>query len=363
MGEAIPATPATTADHGADRRRHAAFWAETGRLLRGLPGKPRRSAAESAAAEAILAAAREARERFLSAHAGRVYDDLTDGGRKFVRLESLVFDAAAAVPGLVPTRDEVAAEAALDQRDKDGVEIDQGIFIAHVLAGGRTGLHLCHAMLLPRPESADLAARFAADGALDLGAARLERRGRAVHLTAANPRFLNAEDETTLERMETAVDVAILDPTTDVAVLRGGPVVHAKYRGRRLFGAGINLTHLYRGRIPFVWFLVRDMGYVHKILRGVARPDSLPDDVDGRGIEKPWIAAVDGFAIGGHCQLLLCMDYVLAAADAFLTLPARKEASSPASPICACRASPATASPARRSSMSGGCPATAPRAG
>ena len=31
------------------------------------------------------------------------------------------------------------------------------------------------------------------------------------------------------------------------------------------------------------------------------------------------------FAIGGHCQVLLTMDYVLAADDAYLTLPARKE--------------------------------------
>ena len=69
----------------------------------------------------------------------------------------------------------------------------------------------------------------------------------------------------------------------------------------------------------------RDLGYVHKILRGVARPNSVPDDVHGRSIEKPWIAVVDGFAIGGHCQLLLTMDYVLAASDAFMTLPARKE--------------------------------------
>ncbi len=34
---------------------------------------------------------------------------------------------------------------------------------------------------------------------------------------------------------------------------------------------------------------------------------------------------IDGFAIGGHCQTLLTMDYVLAADDAFMTLPARKE--------------------------------------
>ncbi len=42
-------------------------------------------------------------------------------------------------------------------------------------------------------------------------------------------------------------------------------------------------------------------------------------------IEKPWIAAVDTFAIGGGCQHLLVMDYVLAEAGAYLTLPARKE--------------------------------------
>src|SRR5206468_4883151 len=59
--------------------------------------------------------------------------------------------------------------------------------------------------------------------------------------------------------------------------------------------------------------------------RGVARPDAIPDDVNGCGNEKPWVAVVDGFAIGGHCQILLTMDYVLAAGDAFLTLPARKE--------------------------------------
>ena len=34
---------------------------------------------------------------------------------------------------------------------------------------------------------------------------------------------------------------------------------------------------------------------------------------------------MEGFAIGGHCQYLLVMDYVLAAKDAYLTLPARKE--------------------------------------
>ncbi len=45
----------------------------------------------------------------------------------------------------------------------------------------------------------------------------------------------------------------------------------------------------------------------------------------GDTIEKPWIAGVDTFAIGGGCQILLVCDFIVAAADAYLTLPARKE--------------------------------------
>jgi thioesterase DpgC len=250
---------------------------------------------------------------------------LTENRSRFVRLEQLVFDAAAAVPGLTPTKDELNAEDGALQRDKDGLEIDQGIFLSHVLASERVGFHLCHAMLLPRPESKEFLDKLDREGAIDLGPASVQRIGKAAHLTMKNPRFLNAEDQSTLDLTEIAVDVAILDPATEIAVMRGGMLEHQKYSGRRAFGAGINLTHLYRGLIPFVWFLQRDMGYVHKLVRGVARPEALPDDVHGVGIEKPWIAAVDTFAIGGHCQLLLTMDYVLAADDAFMTLPARKE--------------------------------------
>src|SRR5258707_7508921 len=41
--------------------------------------------------------------------------------------------------------------------------------------------------------------------------------------------------------------------------------------------------------------------------------------------EKPWIAAVDSFAIGGACQWLLVMDRVIAEAGSYFVLPARKE--------------------------------------
>src|SRR5262249_48778467 len=267
------------------------------------------------AAHAIFAKARELRERFLRAHVGAVYAAVTHDFSRFVRVEDLVYAAADVAPGLAPSRQQVAAEAEQLQRDKDGREIDQGILLAHVLAHERTGRHLCHAMLLPRGEAQQHLARLVADGAVDLGPARVERRGRAAHLPAANPRYLNAEDQTTLDAMEIAVDVATLDPATDIAVLRGGAVEHPKYRGRNIFGAGINLTHLYRGKIPFVWFMQRDMGFVHKFLRGVARPDVMPDDTHGQGIEKPGIAAVDAFAIGGEHWGLLSQEYVHAAVD------------------------------------------------
>jgi (3,5-dihydroxyphenyl)acetyl-CoA 1,2-dioxygenase len=319
------ARPNGAASLAEDRVHYAAFWARSHALRASLPPKPKRSAAEAAAADAVLAAARTSREAFLKAHAATVYDELTDRREWFLRLDELVYSAAEALPGLTPRREEVAAEASLRQADKDGVEIDQGIFLSHVLAERTSGEHLCHAMLLPRPESAEALARFAADGTLDLGPVRLHRRGNAVHLESNHPRFLNAEDAETLALTEVAVDVAILDPGSAIGVLRGGVVDNPKYRGRHLFGAGINLTRLYQGEIPFLCFLERDMGYVHKLFRGVASPGALPDDMRGSAAEKPFVAAVDGFAIGGHCQLLLVVDYVLAANDAYLTLPARKE--------------------------------------
>jgi thioesterase DpgC len=319
------AEPRDTADYDGDCRRYSQFWVRSNDLFASLPHKHARNEAESAAAAAIFALARHHRERFLSAHSEAVYDQLTHGRSRFIRLEELVFEAAVAVPGLVPTREQIGAQGNRHQRDKDGLEIDQGIFLSHVLASERAGRHLCHAMLLPRPETAELLAKLDTDGAVDLGAAMVERKGKAAFLTTKNPRFLNAEDQTTIDAMEIAVDLAILDPATEIAVVRGGELDHPKYRGRRVFGSGINLTQLYRGQIPFVWFLQRDMGFVHKFLRGVAQPEAVPDDVHGHGIEKPWIAALDGFAVGGHCQVLLTMDYVLAAHDAFMTLPARKE--------------------------------------
>lgn len=275
------ARPHVSTAFAEDTPAFAEFWNRSAGLLARLPDKSRRNAAERAAAELIGLQARQARTAFLAAHAGELYDGLTDGRSRFLRIHELVAAAALAAPGLVPSAKEMEAEGRLPLRDKNVVEIDQGLFLSAVLASERHGRHLCHAMLLPLREAVELVPRLARDGIVDLGGASVARHGEASVVTMRNPRHLNAEDETTLSAMATCVDLALLDGSTSVVVLRGGRVQHARDGDRRIFGAGINLTHLYRGRIPFLWYIERDLGYVHKIYRGLAAPEIPPDDVSG----------------------------------------------------------------------------------
>jgi thioesterase DpgC len=305
-----------------DRKSFGRAWARAAQALARLPAKPKRGAAEQAKAAEILAEGRGSRAEFMRRHALAVYDTLTKKRSEFVRLDDLCARAARAFPGLVPDAKALARDSGIPQADKDGLEIDQGIFLSYVLGEPAAGMHLCHSMLLPHPKTRDFLSDLVSEGKVTLEGATVERRGKASLVTLRNPRFLNAEDETTLAGTEIAVDLALLDPKTEVCVLRGGPVEHPKYAGQRLFGAGINLTHLYQGKIRYLWYLLRDFGFVNKFYRGLARPEVTPDE---DSVEKLWIAAVEGFAIGGHCQILLTMDQVIAAEDAYMTLPARKE--------------------------------------
>src|SRR5258707_6072401 len=66
------------------------------------------------------------------------------------------------------------------------------------------------------------------------------------------------------------------------------------------------------------------------MFRGLARTNVPPDEISGDSIEKIWFSAVETFAIGGGCQILLASDFNIAARDAYMTLPARKEGIIPA---------------------------------
>jgi enoyl-CoA hydratase/carnithine racemase len=319
------AHPELRDDFGFDSAASTRFWDLSQRLRAKLPAKTARDPDGAAASALLHRTERNLRERFLDSHVEELYGKLTARGSEFLRVDELMPEAAKLVPGLTPGAEVIAAERTRPLKEKEGLEIDHGILLSHVLANPEAGRHLCHAMLLARAETLDLLPQLARDGSVELGAAFVSRAGKASIVELRNPRALNALDETTLAPLETAIDLAILDPGSEVAVLRGGAVEHAKYAGRRIFSAGINLTHLYQGKIPFLFYFQHVMGYENKILRGVARRDASPDDLAASTVEKPWIAAVDTFAIGGGCQHLLVMDYVLADADAYLTLPARKE--------------------------------------
>jgi len=254
-----------------------------------------------------------------------IYEELTAGYTRSVRVEELVFAAAERNSGLLPTRSEIAEERTHRQSQKVGAEIRQAEFLGAVLARPRPGTHLCHAMLRPRAESLRLRAEFERTGRADLGLASVTRSGEVGQVELRNLRFLNAEDDAATAALEIGVDLVLLDPACRVGVLRGGVMDHPRYAGRRVFNAGINLTHLYHGQISMVDFFVsREMGLLGKIQRGLWLSDEWANGLEETA-EKPWIAAVDSFAIGGGCQMLLVVDRVLAEKGSYFNLPARRE--------------------------------------
>ncbi|MGC0337231.1 (3,5-dihydroxyphenyl)acetyl-CoA 1,2-dioxygenase DpgC [Streptomyces sp. SLBN-8D4] len=294
------------------------------RVLAGLPRPASRGPAAREAAEAAKDAARAERFRFLESHAEAVYGHLTGGGTRALRLDELVEAAAAAYPGLVPGPGRIAEERTRPQADKEGHEIDQGILLRAVLRSPVAGPHLLDAMLRPTARAMRLLPEFKRTGVLETESVHVERRDGVARLTLCRGDRLNAEDEQQVDDMETAVDLALLDPDIRVGLIRGGEMTHPRYRGRRVFSAGINLKSLSSGDIPLVGFLLRrELGYLRKIGNGLSLGDTATWHTQHAG--KPWLAAVDGFAIGGGMQVLLVIDHVVAASDAYFSLPAAKE--------------------------------------
>ena len=309
--------PEPTGSLELDAERLADFSEGLRTELESGPNGPRRAE--------LLERGREAGAAFMARHARGVYEALTEGFEREIRVEDLVFAAAERFPGLVPTAAAIRGERELPQSRKEGAELDQGIFLAHVLADRVCGSHLVHAMLRPRREAMERLPELRRSGRVDLGLAFLERRGGTGHLELRNPRFLNAEDDGATAALEIGVDLVLLDPEIEVGVLRGGVVEHPRHAGRRVFNAGINLTHLYYGQISFVNFMIaRELGLLSKIYRGHWSGGDFESELE-EYVEKPWLAAVESFAIGGGCQLLLVMDRVIAERSSYFNLPARKE--------------------------------------
>jgi (3,5-dihydroxyphenyl)acetyl-CoA 1,2-dioxygenase len=320
----VPAEPVFGASLGSDAEAASNYFLEMEALVRAARADGTDGRAAEAAA--LRAQALSAKEKFFRRHAVALYDEVTGNGDRYLRAGEVLMAVSSRYPALLPTRAQIDAERALMQQSaKEGREVDQGLFLGQILADERCGMHLIHAMLRPRREALDRIAEFRQSGFADLGEAKLERKGKVGHVTLLNAKFLNAEDDRATAALETAVDLALLDEAIEVGVLRGGTVQHPKYKDRRVFNAGVNLTHLYYGQISFVHFMIeRELGLLHKIYRGLWRSESYDEQYEDY-VEKPWIAAVEAFAIGGGCQLLCVMDRVLAETGSYFNLPASKE--------------------------------------
>ncbi|WP_424138781.1 enoyl-CoA hydratase/isomerase family protein [Roseomonas chloroacetimidivorans] len=126
-----------------------------------------------------------------------------------------------------------------------------------------------------------------------------ETRGAVALLTINRPAALNALDLATLDAFEAEFMAAEADPSVHVIVITGA--------GEKAFVAGGDIRDLEsRQGLPHYLELGEAL---HRAFNRVERCD------------KPTIAAVNGFALGGGTELLLCTDIRLLAETARLGLP------------------------------------------
>ena len=126
-----------------------------------------------------------------------------------------------------------------------------------------------------------------------------ERYDASAILTINRPEKLNAMDLPMIDALESAVDEAESDPEVRVLIFTGA--------GDRAFAAGGDIDDLNSrmGLSHYQQFAER----IHQVFRKIEL------------IDKPTIAAINGWALGGGTELLLSIDIRLVARSAKLGLP------------------------------------------
>jgi enoyl-CoA hydratase/carnithine racemase len=126
------------------------------------------------------------------------------------------------------------------------------------------------------------------------------KRGPVGEIRLNEPEVLNAQGQHWPEDMLAAAEEVRGDPEIRLVLLTGEG---------RTFCSGLNLTQLGRGEISNEWFHTCE--YAFRSMETM---------------EKPTIAGLQGYCIGGGLQIAIACDVRIAADDAILGLPATREA-------------------------------------
>ena len=116
-----------------------------------------------------------------------------------------------------------------------------------------------------------------------------ETRGAVTLITLNRPQALNALNAAVLEELITAFAAFEADPSQRCAVLTGA--------GEKAFAAGADIKEM--ADKPMAEFFGED--FFAKWTSHIVN-----------ATRKPWIAAVNGFALGGGCELAMMADFIIA---------------------------------------------------
>ena len=121
----------------------------------------------------------------------------------------------------------------------------------------------------------------------------LEKEGALAILYVNRPKALNALNKDTLLEMKDAITSIKNDPEVDVLIVTGA--------GGKSFVAGADIAFMQ----SLTAVEAREFGALgQEVFRMI------------EAMEKPVIAAVNGFALGGGCELAMCCDFRIASSKA-----------------------------------------------
>lgn len=126
----------------------------------------------------------------------------------------------------------------------------------------------------------------------------LELRGPVALLTLENPGKLNALSIEILDEIDAHLDAVEHDDAVRAVVITGA--------GEKAFAAGADIGHMLQATVD------EARAYAERGHELFARIEAFP---------KPVIAAINGFALGGGCELVLACDIRLASDNARLGQP------------------------------------------